>query len=209
MECFNLILKQVDTDMLKRPTLLLYIHGFNSSPLSHKAQVMSEHCKHHRPDITVVVPKLPSFPAQAAKHLLDVVNQYKNEYQIGLVGSSLGGYLSTWLNAQFGFPAVLVNPAVKPYELLVDFLGEQENPYTKERYVLDESHIQELKALDVPVLKSPQDFWLLQQTEDEVLDYRQAVEKYADSKQTVEEGGDHSFIDFERYPAQIIEFLDL
>ena len=195
--------------MSKRPSLLLYIHGFNSSPLSHKAQVMSDYCKNHRPDIKVVVPKLPSFPAQAAQHLLDVVNQYKYDYQIVLVGSSLGGYLSTWLNAKFGFCAVLVNPAVKPYELLASFLGEQENPYTQERYVLDESHIQELIALDIPELQSPQDFWLLQQTEDEVLDYRQAVEKYADSKQTVEKGGDHSFIDFERYPAQIIEFLDL
>ena len=152
------------TNMSKRPSLLLYIHGFNSSPLSHKAQVMSEYCKNHRPDIKVVVPKLPSFPAQAAHHLLDVVNQYKDDYQIGLVGSSLGGYFSTWLNAKFGFRAVLVNPAVKPFELLASFLGEQENPYTQERYVLDESHIQELIALDIPELKSPQDFWLLQQT---------------------------------------------
>ncbi|MCV5960180.1 esterase YqiA, partial [Escherichia coli] len=49
----------------------------------------------------------------------------------------------------------------------------------------------------------------LQQTEDEVLDYRQAVDKFAKAKQTVEQGGDHSFVGFERYPAQIIEFLEL
>jgi len=194
---------------VKQPTLLIYIHGFNSSPLSHKAQVMREYCETYRPDIKVVIPRLPCFPSQAAQHLLEVVEQYKDEYQIGLVGSSLGGFLSTWLNEKFGFKAVLINPAVKPYELLVDFLGEQENPYTKERYILDESHIQELKELDVPELVQPNDFWLLQQMEDEVLDYRQAVEKYGDSKQTVEPGGDHSFIDFERYPAQIIQFLDL
>lgn len=82
---------------------------------------MQQYCAQHRPDIEVVVPKLPSFPQQAAEHLLNVVNQYKNDYQIGLVGSSLGGYLSTWLNHQFGFRAVLINPAVKPYELLADF----------------------------------------------------------------------------------------
>ncbi|GAK83639.1 putative esterase [Vibrio ponticus] len=58
-------------------------------------------------------------------------------------------------------------------------------------------------------LSNPSDFWLLQQTEDEVLDYRQAVEKFAQSKQTVEPGGDHSFVDFERYPQRIIEFLAL
>ncbi len=195
--------------MIERPSLLLYIHGFNSSPLSHKAEVMREFCEKHRPDIKVVVPRLPCYPAQAAEHLLEIVDRYKNDYKIGLVGSSLGGYMSTWLNAQFGFPAVLINPAVKPYELLADFLGEQQNPYTKERYLLEEMHIQQLKDIDTPTLKQPKDFWLLQQTEDEVLDYRQAVEKYCDSKQTVEQGGDHSFVDFERYPAQIIQFLNL
>ena len=104
---------------------------------------------------------------------------------------------------------MLVNPAVKPYELLLDYLGEQENPYTHERYTLEHRHIDELKALDVETLNNPSDFWLLQQTEDEVLDYRQAVAKFALSKQTVEQGGDHSFIDFERYPQPIIEFLGL
>ncbi len=195
--------------MADKPSLLLYIHGFNSSPLSHKAQVMSRYCESYRPDIKVVVPKLPSFPQQAAEHLLDIIHQHRHEYQIGLVGSSLGGYLSTWLNHQFGFRSVLINPAVKPYELLADFLGEQQNPYTGERYTLCEAHIDELKALDTESLRSPEDFWLLQQTADEVLDYRQAVEKYHLARQTVEQGGNHSFVDFERYPAQIIQFLNL
>ncbi len=170
---------------------------------------MKEYCAQYRPDIKVVVPQLPCFPQQASKLLLDLVNQYRDDYQIGLVGSSLGGYMSTWLNAQFGFKAVLVNPAVKPYELLLDYLGEQENPYTNERYVLEAHHVDELRVLDVPRLVNPSDFWLLQQMEDEVLDYRQAVEKFVSAKQTVEQGGDHSFVDFERYPKQIVEFLSL
>lgn len=192
-----------------KSSLLLYIHGFNSSPLSHKANVMKAYCEEHRPDIKVVIPRLPCFPQAAAALLLDIVNQYKDDYRIGLVGSSLGGYMSMWLNAQFGFKAVVVNPAVKPYELLVDFLGEQENPYTNEKYLLEEVHIDELKALDTPSIASPSDFWLLQQVEDEVLDYRQAVAHFSGARQAVEEGGDHSFVDFERYPAQIIEFLQL
>ncbi|NOI56764.1 esterase YqiA [Vibrio coralliilyticus] len=192
-----------------RPSLLLYIHGFNSSPLSHKANVMKEYCQQHRPDIKVVVPQLPCFPQQAAECLLNIIEQHKDAYQIGLIGSSLGGYLSMWLNRQFGFKVVVVNPAVKPYELLADYLGEQENPYTHQRYVLESVHIDELKALDTPIIKQAKDFWLLQQTEDEVLDYRQAVEKFLGAKQTVEEGGDHSFVNFERYPQQIIKFLQL
>ncbi len=194
---------------MSKLSLLLYIHGFNSSPLSMKASLMREYCHQHRPDIKVIVPQLPCFPQQAAQMLLQIVEQYKDDYQIGLVGSSLGGFMSTWLNSQFGFKAVVVNPAVKPYELLVDYLGEQTNPYTNETYTLEPYHIDELKALDVQSITSPDSFWLLQQTEDEVLDYRQAVSKFAEAKQTVEQGGDHSFVGFERYPAKIIEFLEL
>ncbi|MFA0570202.1 esterase YqiA [Vibrio gallaecicus] len=193
----------------KKPSLLLYIHGFNSSSLSHKANVMRDYCATHRTDVKVLTPQLPSFPQQAALHLQGLVEQYKNDYQIALVGSSLGGYLSTWLNAQYGFKAVVVNPAVKPYELLADYLGEQENPYTHEKYLLEPKHIDELKALEVKTLNDVNDFWLLQQVEDEVLDYRQAVDKYQGSKQTVEQGGDHSFVNFERYPEQILAFLNI
>ncbi|MGL0929253.1 esterase YqiA [Vibrio vulnificus] len=192
-----------------KPSLLLYIHGFNSSPLSMKANLMREYCEQHRPDIKVVVPQLPSFPQAAAECLLEIVQLHKATHRIGLVGSSLGGYLSTWLNAEFGFRAVVVNPAVKPYELLADYLGPQTNPYTHESYTLEARHIDELKALEVKEVANPESFWLLQQTEDEVLDYRQAVEKYAGSAQTVEEGGDHSFVGFERYPERIIHFLGL
>ncbi|CAM2810526.1 esterase YqiA [Vibrio ordalii] len=191
-----------------RQPMLLYIHGFNSSPLSHKAQVMVMYCQMQRPDIKVLVPKLPSFPAQAAEYLLDLIHQHQDQYRIALVGSSLGGYLSIWLNYLFGFRAVVINPAIKPYELLANFLGEQVNPYTQEHYRLEAKHIEELKALEVKI-NDATSFWLLQQMGDEVLDYRQAVAKLTGSKQTVEFGGDHSFVNFERYPRQIIEFLDL
>lgn len=192
-----------------KPSLLLYIHGFNSSPLSHKANVMKVYCEQYRPDIKVLVPQLPCFPELAANLLLDIVEQHKEDYRIGLVGSSLGGYMSMWLNNQFGFRAVVVNPAVKPYELLADYLGEQVNPYTNETYMLEKQHIAELIALDTPTIRDPSNFWLLQQEEDEVLDYRQAVSKFVGAKQTVESGGDHSFVDFERYPEKIIKFLQL
>ncbi|MCE0493391.1 esterase YqiA [Vibrio salinus] len=195
--------------MCDRPSLLIYLHGFNSSPLSHKARVMAQYCQQYRPDVKVLVPQLPSFPEQAANELQALFSQYASQYRIGVIGSSLGGYLAIWINSQFHCRAVVVNPAVKPYELLNDYLGEQENPYTHERYVLKDKHINELRKLDIPELTSPDDFWLLQQKGDEVLDYRQAVSKFGHSQCTVEEGGDHSFVNFERYAADIIDFLKL
>ena len=192
-----------------KPSLLLYIHGFNSSPQSLKANQMKQYCERYRPDIKVVIPQMPCFPEPAKAKLIEIIEQYKDDYRIGLVGSSLGGYFSIWLNSLYGVPAVLVNPAVRPYELLSDFLGEQTNPYTNETYRLEAHHVEQLRALDVEYLAEPSQFWLLQQEEDEVLDYRQAVEKLSLSKQTVEEGGDHSFVGFERYSEQLIEFLKL
>ncbi|MDN3681574.1 esterase YqiA [Vibrio tapetis subsp. quintayensis] len=193
----------------EKPSLLLYIHGFNSSPNSLKAQLMSEYCQQYRPDIKVVIPQISCYPEAASQQLIQLIESHIHDYKIGLVGSSLGGYLSTWLNSRYGLKAVLVNPAVRPYELLADYLGEQVNPYTNEMYVLETAHMSELKALEVAQLAQPADFWLLQQEGDEVLDYRQAVDKYQLSRKTVEAGGDHSFVGFERYPEQIIQFLEL
>lgn len=195
--------------MNTKPSLLLYIHGFNSSPMSYKAQVMLNYCRQYRPDIKVLVPQIPCYPEQAAKSLQSLVSELNQQYHIGLVGSSLGGYLSTWLNHQYGLKAVLINPAVKPYQLLQDYLGPQVNPYTHEKYSLETQHIEQLRALDIAQLTNPEDFWLLQQQGDEVLDYRQAVEKYQNCKQTVELGGDHSFVGFERFSADILTFLGL
>ena len=103
----------------------------------------------------------------------------------------------------------MVNPAVRPYELLSDYLGEQENPYTGERYRLEAKHMDELKQMDVARINHPEQLWLLQQEGDEVLDYRQAVAKFTACKQTVEPDGDHSFVGFERFPSDIIKFLGL
>ena len=189
------------------PTLL-YIHGFNSSPQSEKATILKTWVKKHYPHINMLVPQLPNFPEQAEKMLNDLILQHQHG-RLGLVGSSLGGYFSIWFSERYQLPAVVVNPAVRPFDLLQNYLGENVNPYTQQHYVLAPKHIAELKALHVAQLKSPDLIWLLQQKGDEVLDYREAVTYLSKSKQTVETGGNHAFIGFEAYFPQIIHFLEL
>ena len=126
-----------------------------------------------------------------------------------VVGSSLGGYYATHLAEKHGLKAVLINPAVLAPLSLSAYIGTQTHMYTGEPFDFTAAHIDELRTIEAPAITHPDRYWLLVETGDEVLDYRHAVARYAGCRQTVLEGGDHSFTKWDDYLDPIIRFAGL
>lgn len=185
--------------------MILYIHGFNSSPASSKAQILKARLERVGRGADFAAPALPHSPAQAAA-MLDALAA-RNPGAV-LVGSSLGGYYATYLAEKHGFKAVLLNPAVRPYELLEGHLGPQQNFHTGERYEFTARHVDELRALETAAI-TPERYLLIAATGDEVLDYRAAVARYHGCRQMVLAGGDHGLSDFGNYVNAVLEFCGI
>jgi predicted esterase YcpF (UPF0227 family) len=184
--------------------VFLYLHGFNSSPQSFKARLLDARLRAWGRASELLTPQLPHRPAQAIASL-EAILAAQDPQAITLVGSSLGGYYATWLAERYGLRAVLVNPALRPYELLAGFVGEQVNLYTGERYRLTLEHVAELRALEVEAV-TPQRYLLLVAMGDEILDSRRALERYRGAQTIVDPAGDHGFSDFGRHLDAILDF---
>jgi predicted esterase YcpF (UPF0227 family) len=187
--------------------MIIYIHGFNSSARSFKAGLLRDRMSALGHSDRYACPELSHRPREAIVQLGALIERTPRA-SMALVGSSLGGYYATHLAEKFGARAVLVNPAVRPYESLRDYLGPQKNLYSGAEYEFTEQHIAELRALDVETI-TPEHYLLMVRTGDEILDYRQAVEKYRGAQQIVIEGGDHGFSDFAGYVDTVLEFCGI
>jgi predicted esterase YcpF (UPF0227 family) len=188
--------------------MLIYIHGFNSSPASHKANLLRVRLATLGREALFSSPALPDLPSAAVELLQSEVSLYPASV-VTLVGSSLGGYYATWLAEKFGVRAVLVNPAIAPHVGLRAYLGRQQNLYTGATYTLTEQHLRELEALNVGSLTRLERYYVMVTTGDEVLDYRDAVRRYAGAKQLVIQGSDHGFSEFADHLDSVLQFAGI
>lgn len=182
---------------------LVHLHGYNSSPESLKVTQTAQWLLAHAPDVELVCPALSPFPLEAISQVEQIL-ACRDERPIGLVGSSMGGFLATWLAEKHQLRAVLVNPAVHPHRLIQKYLGENTNYHTGEKFVLEPHHVDEFRSLEIPVLQHPKNLLVMLQTGDEVLDYRDAETRYQGCPMVVEPGGDHGF---QNYPAHLPDIL--
>jgi predicted esterase YcpF (UPF0227 family) len=192
---------------------ILYIHGFNSSPLSIKAEQTRKYLFNNFPQVNFYCPQLISNPKGAISQLEKIIQSSEPEDLWYLMGSSLGGYFASYLSEKYNLQTVLINPAIKPFELLTDYFGEQVNPYTEEVYQVTKEHMVELTLIEAKQpsfdMQKKNNYLVMVQTDDEVLNYKQAVEKYQYCTLIVEQGGNHSFVNFEHHLPTIAGFFQL
>lgn len=193
------------------PSTIVYLHGFNSGIASVKAQQLGRAIAaldpRSRPDY--FVPQLHHRPAAAMREVMAwVEGTRRHSGNIGLtfVGSSLGGFYATFLAEHYAAKAVLVNPAIRPAKSLARYMGPQRNPVTGETYELTHDHFAELEAFSVARVTEPRRYFLLVQSGDELLDWREAVAFYGGAWQSVQGGGDHAFQHFGEQIAPILRF---
>lgn len=170
---------------------LVYLHGFLSSPASKKARETALWMQEQGLAAQYHCPELPPTPLAVKAQLQQLFAELADE-AVCVVGSSLGGFYATWAAEEFGCRAVLINPAVRPYDLLKDYIGPQRNYQTGEIQMVDASFANDLRALERQP-RHPENYWLLVQTGDETLDYRAAVAFYHDCRQSITMGGDHGY----------------
>ena len=185
---------------------ILYLHGFCSSPASWKARLLAEALAARGLGDRLFCPFLSHVPDEAIAQAEAIIASHPGP--LAVAGSSLGGFYATWLAEKYDLPAVLINPAVTAPASLEKYLGAQTNLHTGESFEFTAAHLTRLRARQVPAI-TPSRYLLMVETGDEVLDYREAVARYAGCRQIVLPGGDHSFTRFPEYLTQLIEFCGL
>jgi predicted esterase YcpF (UPF0227 family) len=188
--------------------VLLYLHGFRSSPQSRKAQQVGERMRELGRAAEYACPQLPASP-RAAIELAQATAALASLDDLCLVGSSLGGFYATWLAERLGCRAVLLNPAIRPYDDLRAHLGTQPVFHSDASIDMRPEFLDELLALDTPAITRPERYFLLAATGDAVIDYRTMVAKYAGCRQHVIAGSNHEISDFAQYLDEVLRFCGI
>lgn len=167
--------------------MILYLHGFRSSPESFKAQALGRFFAEKGLGHRFFCPQLPDSPRESLALIAQMIEGYL-PYEVILIGSSLGGFYATWVAEKIGCRAVLLNPVVSPWKVKTDHVDpEIIRMWENARSLYEEDLIQLL----VPKISYPERYLLLAAMGDELLDHNITKAHYQGAKQIIFDGGSH------------------
>ena len=190
-------------------TLLVYLHGFRSSPRSSKAIITANAIQllsSKDNPIEWYCPQLLASP----KMSMDMVSQHieqSNADRIVVIGSSLGGFYANFLAEKYACKAVVLNPAVRAARELAPHVGMLTVYDSDEPFDFRPEYIDELQDLQIEKITSPERYFLIAAKGDELLDWREMAEFYSGSKQLILEGSDHGISEYEILLPKVLGFI--
>lgn len=181
--------------------VLVYLHGFRSSPDSSKARITHQYAESRGLGRDLLMPYLREGP-KASIRQLDSLVAGRDPSRLAFFGSSLGGFYATVMAERLGCPAVLINPAVRPSTYWHQYLGKFSNFYSGDIHEVTPAHVRELEDLAPDELGDRERYLVFLQRDDEVLNYRDALKLYGPERCVVRHTGSHAYEDFvEELPA--------
>jgi len=190
-------------------TLLVYLHGFRSSPRSSKAVMTGEGIKALSSDVNPIewyCPQLLASPKESMEMVMKHIDQSKWDHMV-VIGSSLGGFYTNYLAEKFDCKAVVLNPAVRAARELAPHVGMMTAYDSDEPFDFRSEYVDELKALQVERISNPNRYFLIAAMGDELLDWQEMTEFYEGAKQLVLDGSDHGISDYADHLPQVLKFI--
>ena len=188
-----------------KPSLLLFIHGFNSAGNGEKVTQLRTNLS----NLEVVSPTLAYVPDKAMAELEKIISKgLKRKRKIMLVGSSLGGFYAAYLAHKYSLPAIMINPLVE-HSRLHSEIGRQKNYYTGKTYEWSMHYCDQLiKYYINPAELSVKPLVLVDEG-DEILGHWQAVSCYKNHADVrIYPGGSHRFDHLREAMPAIRKYLD-
>lgn len=166
-----------------RPITLCYIHGFLSGSTAAKAKALAAYIEANQEilgDFKFAAPDFPDTPKEAYAALRDFCQGLKAEPErlVVLVGSSMGGFFSTLLGAEFNCKMALLNPCTHPQDYFHHLVGPQFNAMTGTHFELKPEMITFLRELDEAIVVRPELTQVYLGRCDETLDWRKSMLRY-------------------------------
>lgn len=182
--------------------MIIYIHGYGSSGLGFKARHLQKAIQCDR----VLCPSLPKDTRLAVHTLKQLIEAFKPDQPVGLIGASWGGYLALYLAGKYHLPALLINPAIPPWPYYKSASWPQ---VSGERFQWTDEILQRLSDYRVDPLSSElkQRLLLLQELDDEVLDAQIALDYLSGVECHLERGARHQFKTLAKYDNTINHFF--
>jgi len=190
-------------------SLLVYLHGFRSSPRSSKAVMTGEAIKSlstRDNPYEWYCPQLLASPKLSMDMVVEYIDSASFD-RLVVIGSSLGGFYANFLAEKYGCKAVTLNPAVRASRELAPHVGMMTSYDSDEPFDFRPEYIDELKSLQVKKITSAGRYFLIAAKGDELLDWREMVQFYEGSKQLVLEGSDHGIADYADHLPEVIRFI--